>query len=69
MGRAVPARPMLHQTQGGLLMNIVIQAVISSLAIGGIYALLALGYTIIFSTMKMSHFAQDDFFMIGTFFA
>ena len=50
-------------------MNIVIQAVISSLAIGGIYALLALGYTIIFSTMKMSHFAQGDFFMIGTFFA
>lgn len=50
-------------------MNVVFQAVISGLAIGGIYALLALGYTIIFSTMKMSHFAQGDFFMMGTFFA
>lgn len=50
-------------------MNIVLQALTNSLAIGGIYALLALGYSIIFSTMKMSHFAQGDIFMLGTFIA
>lgn len=48
-------------------MNFFYQCLVSGLAIGSIYTMLALGYTIIFSTMKMSHFAQGDFFMIGAF--
>lgn len=48
-------------------MNMFFQAVVSSLAIGSVYTLLALGYTIIFSTMQMSHFAQGEIFMIGAF--
>ncbi len=48
-------------------MNFFLQCLVSGVAIGSIYIMLALGYTIIFSTMKMSHFAQGDFFMIGAF--
>lgn len=48
-------------------MNFFLQCIVSGVAIGSIYIMLALGYTIIFSTMKMSHFAQGDFFMIGAF--
>jgi len=35
------------------------------IAIGAVYALVALGYSVIYSTMQMGHFAQGDFFMIG----
>ena len=42
-----------------------IQLIIQGIAIGSLYALVALGYSIIFSTMRMGHFAQGDFFMFG----
>lgn len=42
-----------------------IQSVIQGAAIGAVYALVALGYSVIYSTMRMGHFAQGDFFMIG----
>jgi len=46
-------------------MSIFLQCVIQGIAQGAIYALVALGYSIIFSTMRMGHFAQGDFFMFG----
>jgi len=42
-----------------------IQGIISGISLGAIYSLIALGYSIIFSTMRMGHFAQGDFFMFG----
>ena len=44
-----------------------IQCIISGAAYGSVYALVALGYSIIYSTMRMGHFAQGDFFMFGAF--
>lgn len=46
-------------------MALFIQGVISSLAVGSMYALLALGFSMIYSTMRMAHFAQGRIFMIG----
>ena len=50
-------------------MEIFLQCVISGIAQGAIYGLIALGYSVIFSTMRMGHFAQGDFYMIGAYLA
>lgn len=45
----------------------VIQAIINGLLMGGVYALVAVGLTIIFGVMKMLNFAQGEFLMIGMY--
>lgn len=42
-----------------------IQMIVASLSIGGIYALIALGFTIIFSASNVMNFAQGEFAMLG----
>ena len=46
-------------------MTIFLQALISGLTLGAVYVLVALGYSVIFSTLKMGHFAQGEFYMLG----
>ena len=48
-------------------MNIVIQAIINGLLSGGVYALVAVGITIIFGVMKMVNFAMGEFIMLGMY--
>lgn len=48
-------------------MTIFIQALIGGIAQGAVYALIALGYSVIYSTLRMGHFAQGDFYMLGAF--
>lgn len=43
--------------------------VLLGLTIGAIYALLAVGFSLIFETVKLLHFAQGDLLMIGGFVA
>lgn len=40
---------------------------IDGLAIGAIYALIALGYTMVYGVMRLINFAHGEIFMIGTF--
>ena len=47
------------------ILEIVIQLTISGLAIGAIYAFIALGYHIIFTTVKILNFAQGEIVMLG----
>lgn len=42
-----------------------IQVIIANLSVGGIYALVALGFTIIFSASNVMNFAQGEFAMLG----
>ena len=42
----------------------VAQAVINGLLIGGIYALVSIGVTLIFGVVKIVNFAQGEFVMI-----
>jgi len=42
---------------------------IVGLAVGSAYALLAIGYSLIFASMRLLHFAQGDFMMLGAFIA
>ena len=48
-------------------MTMFVQALIGGISPGAIYALIALGYSVIYSTLKMGHFAQGDFYMLGAF--
>ncbi len=49
-------------------MVMLIQALLSGVAQGAIYALIALGYSVIYRTLNMGHFAQGEFYMLGAFF-
>src|ERR1700719_952560 len=45
----------------------VAQAVINGLLIGGIYALVSVGVSLIFGVVKIVNFAQGEFVMIGMY--
>ena len=44
-----------------------IQQLINGLAVGGIYALVALGYTMVYGVLKLINFAHGDLFTIGAY--
>lgn len=43
------------------------QQLLNGLAIGGIYALVALGYTMVYGVLKLINFAHGDLFTIGAY--
>lgn len=43
------------------------QQVTNGLAIGGIYALIALGYTMVYGVLKLINFAHGDLFTLGSY--
>jgi branched-chain amino acid transport system permease protein len=47
--------------------SVFIQQVLNGLQLGFIYALIALGYTMIYGIVKLINFAHGDVFMIGSF--
>jgi len=49
------------------MLEIVAQAVINGLLIGGIYALVAIGFTLLWQTSGSINFAQGEFVMIGMY--
>lgn len=48
-------------------MNEFLQQCINGLAVGGIYALVALGYTMVYGVLKLINFAHGDLFTIGAY--
>ncbi|MFQ3582364.1 MAG: branched-chain amino acid ABC transporter permease [Chloracidobacterium sp.] len=48
-------------------METLIQQLINGLALGGIYALIALGYTMVYGVLRLINFAHGDVYMLGTF--
>src|ERR1700753_4411262 len=49
------------------MLETVAQAVINGVLIGGIYALVSIGVTLIFGVVKIVNFAQGEFVMIGMY--
>jgi branched-chain amino acid transport system permease protein len=45
------------------------QTIVSGLLLGGIFALVAVGLTLIFGVMRILNFAHGDFLMLGMYFA
>lgn len=46
-----------------------VQHIINGLSVGSIYALIALGYTMVFGVLQLINFAHSDVFMLGAFIA
>ena len=44
-----------------------LQQIINGLALGSVYALLAIGYTMVYGIIKLINFAHGDIYMIGAF--
>ena len=50
-------------------MTLILQILIIGITTGAIYALIALGYTMVYGIIELINFAHGDIFMIGTFVA
>ncbi len=50
-------------------MQDLIQHIINGLGLGAIYALIALGYTMVYGVLQMINFAHSDVYMVGAFSA
>lgn len=48
-------------------MEFFIQQLTNGLAVGGIYALIALGYTMVYGVLKLINFAHGDLFTLGSY--
>jgi branched-chain amino acid transport system permease protein len=55
--------------QGQYAANIWLDLSIKGLALGGVYALIAMGYTMVYGILKMINFAHSEVFMAGPFTA
>ena len=49
-------------------MGVFIQQVINGLSIGSIYALMAVGYSLVYSILNFSNFAHGGVIMLGAYF-
>ncbi|RRD95105.1 branched-chain amino acid ABC transporter permease [Clostridiales bacterium COT073_COT-073] len=50
-------------------MEQLLQQIINSLHVGSIYALIALGYTMVYGIVQLINFAHGDILMVGAYFA
>lgn len=50
-------------------MDYIFQQFINGISVGSIYALIALGYTMVYGIIKLINFAHGDIFMVGAFTA
>jgi len=48
--------------------SLLLQNVLNGLAIGGVYAIFALGYTLVFSILRIINFAHGAIFTLGAYF-
>lgn len=46
-------------------MDIFIQQIINGLVLGSMYALIALGYTMVYGVLNLINFAHGDILMVG----
>lgn len=48
-------------------MDVVLQVLLNGLVLGSVYALIALGYTMVYGVLKLINFAHGDVLMLGAF--
>lgn len=48
-------------------MEVFIQQIVNGLFLGSVYALMALGYTMVYGIIKLINFAHGEIYMIGSF--
>src|SRR6202140_3092610 len=57
----------LNRLRSGFTVDGLMQQLINGLSLGSIYALIALGYSMVYGVLELINFAHGDVFMIGTF--
>jgi branched-chain amino acid transport system permease protein len=55
--------------EAGVFMAYFLQQLINGIALGSIYGLIAIGYTMVYGIIGMINFAHGDIFMVGAFIA
>ena len=55
--------------KGWILIELLPQQLINGLTIGSVYALIALGYTMVYGVLQLINFAHGDLFMLGAMVA
>ena len=60
---------MVNSPRGGAPLNQVLQLLLAGVAQGCVYALVALGFVLIYKATETVNFAQGDLMMLGGFFA
>jgi len=48
-------------------LNIIVEQLINGITLGGMYALIALGYTLVYGILLMINFAHSELFMLGAY--
>ena len=50
-----------------MLANLIVAQLVNGITLGGMYALIALGYTLVYGILLMINFAHSELFMSGAF--
>jgi branched-chain amino acid transport system permease protein len=61
------AAPTHFPTRTPSAVDTFIQLTVDALTLGSVYALIALGYTLVYGVLKLLNFAHGDVFMVGSF--
>ena len=48
-------------------MNYIIQQIVNGLSVGSIYALTAIGYTMVYGILRLINIAHGDILMVGSY--
>jgi branched-chain amino acid transport system permease protein len=48
-------------------LNIIVEQLVNGITLGGMYALIALGYTLVYGILLMINFAHSELFMLGAY--
>jgi branched-chain amino acid transport system permease protein len=59
----------MGEGEAGVFMAYFLQQLINGIALGSIYGLIAIGYTMVYGIIGMINFAHGDIFMVGAFIA
>jgi branched-chain amino acid transport system permease protein len=51
-----------------MTLDILLQNLVNGLSLGGLYALIAIGYTMVYGILRLINFAHGEIFMLGTYF-
>ena len=66
---SLPTAGTLHRGTGSFGMDRLAQALINGIALGGMYTILVLGFSVIWGVMGVINFAHGEFVMIGAYLA
>ncbi len=64
LGRQIPSQILLCYRKFG---DFMLQQLVNGLILGSVYALIALGYTMVYGIIKLINFAHGDLYMMGAF--